>query len=148
MGAPLWRQHFAPDLLHMGVVSRGHTVLEEGEDIHRQNVSVPRLLEMIRGGVVGPEVEICSKDYSYAPLYFTCEGVPLVGTVVEVMNSSPCLLTDWWRWLSTSSVPWSTSKSQPIVIQIEQNHPRRCGFQHKVTKLLLLETSLEVQLEI
>ena len=27
MGAPLWRQHFAPDLLHMGVVSRGHTVL-------------------------------------------------------------------------------------------------------------------------
>ena len=118
MGALLWRQHFAPDLLHMGVVSRGHTVLEEGEDIHRQNVSVPRLLDMIRGGVVGPEVEICSKDCSYAPLCFTGEGVPLVGTVVEVMNSSPCLLTDWWRWLSTSSVPWSTSKSGFMMILV------------------------------
>ena len=57
VGAPLGRKHYAPDILHLGVVSRGDTVqaarnpspqvgYHHKQDVLWQNASVPSFLDV------------------------------------------------------------------------------------------------------
>eukprot|EP00037_Helgoeca_nana_P026560 m.300350 g.300350 ORF g.300350 m.300350 type:complete len:384 (-) comp27250_c2_seq5:6164-7315(-) len=89
----LWHHHNRPNLLHLRVVLGAHSIevaRDLGpqirdhdkllEDVLREDVRVPRLLDVVTRdiNVLGPEVEISSRDGSHPPLGLGRENGTLV----------------------------------------------------------------------